>query len=155
MKNVWQDLLWAIQVQDEHAPSGAKVQKQYEDMWNSIRNQIREDLIANSNTKRLIITGISLGGGLAMLSYVDINHWNIFDHIEIITYGAPRVGNSNWAKWMETQVNPDPVHICLKGDPICILPKCFTPICNYRHSGVGYTCDKNTQTCSPKGKVNY
>lgn len=88
-----------------------------------------------------------------MLSYVDVNSWKIFDSIEIITYGCPRVGNANWAKWLETQVQPDPIHICLKGDPICVLPRCFTPICNYRHSGTGYSCNKKTQTCSPTGKV--
>ena len=155
IKNIWQDLLWSIQVQEENAPAGCKVQKQYDNMWNSIRNQTKADLIANSHTKRLIITGISLGGGLALLSYVDVHAWGIFDNIEIITYGCPRVGNANWAKWMETQVEPDPVHICLKGDPICVLPRCFTPICNYKHSGQGYTCNKKTQTCSPTGVKGY
>ena len=111
-------------------------------------------MAASARTKRLIITGISLGGGLAMISYVDIKHWNLFDNIEIITYGAPRVGNANWAKWLETMVEPDPIHICLKGDPVCVLPVCLTPICNYKHSGVGYSCDKSSQTCSPKGRVN-
>jgi hypothetical protein len=90
-----------------------------------------------------------------MLSYVDINSWNIFESIEIITYGCPRVGNANWAKWLETQVEPDPIHICIKGDPICVLPRCFTPICNYKHSGTGYSCNKKTQTCSPTGKKNF
>jgi hypothetical protein len=73
-------------------------------MWNSIRNQTYADLKESNSTRRLIITGISLGGGLAMISYVDINHWQLFDNIEIITYGSPRVGNANWAKWLETQV---------------------------------------------------
>lgn len=41
-------------------------------MWNSIRDQTATDLKASALTKRLIITGISLGGGLAMISYVDI-----------------------------------------------------------------------------------
>jgi triacylglycerol lipase len=104
LKNVWQDLLWAIQVQDQNAPDGCKVQKQHDNMWNSIKNQTFADLIASSHTKHLIITGISLGGGLASLSYVDINVLKIFDKIEIITYGAPRVGNANWAKWLGTQI---------------------------------------------------
>jgi hypothetical protein len=50
-------------------------------MWNSIKNWTQADLAASSHTKHLIITGISLGGGLAMISYVDIHHWNIFDNI--------------------------------------------------------------------------
>lgn len=88
-----------------------------------------------------------------MISYVDIVQLNMFENIEIITYGAPRVANANWAKWMETQVEPDPVHICIKGDPICVLPKCITPICNYKHSGTGYTCNKKKEECVPTGKI--
>ena len=114
----------------------------------------KTDLVKSSHTGRLIITGISLGGGLAMISYVDVNHYNIFKNIEIITFGAPRVGNANWAKWFESIVQTDPVHICIKGDPICILPKCITPLCNYKHAGVGYSCDKNLEICTPKGKVS-
>lgn len=123
-------------------------------MWNSIRNETFTDLIASNHTKRLIITGISLGGGLAMISYVDIAYLQIFENIEIIIYGSPRVGNANWAKWMETQVEPDPVHICIKGDPICVLPRCITPICNYKHSGTGYSCDKKKKQCVPTGKIS-
>ncbi len=112
--------------------------------------------MASTHTKRLIITGISLGGGLAQLSYVDINSLKIFDNIEIITFGSPRVGNEKWAKWLETQVEPDPVHICIKGDPICILPVCPGRIlCNYKHSGTGYSCNKKTEVCSPTGKVSF
>lgn len=155
LKNILQDLLWAFQIQDPNAPSGCKVQKQYFNMWNSIKNQTKNDLIANSHTKHLIITGISLGGGLASISYGDINAMKIFDKIEIITYGAPRVGNEKWAKWLESQVDPDPLHICIKGDPICVLPRCLTPICNYKHSGVGYSCDKNDEVCRPVGRVGF
>ena len=79
--NVWNDLLWAIQIQEEHAPEGCKVQKQFDKMWNSIRNDTYDDLVASSHTGRLIITGISLGGGLSVLSYVDIKHSQIFDNI--------------------------------------------------------------------------
>lgn len=71
-------MLWAIQVQDEHAPQGCKVQKQYDNMWNSIKEDTLKDLRASSHTNRLLITGISLGGGLAAISYVDILHSNIF-----------------------------------------------------------------------------
>jgi acetyl esterase/lipase len=47
-------------------------------MWNSIRTDVIKDLANNAHTKRLIITGISLGGGLAALSYVDINQAGLF-----------------------------------------------------------------------------
>lgn len=47
-------------------------------MWNSIRTDVIKHLASNSHTKRLIITGISLGGGLAALSYVDIKETGLF-----------------------------------------------------------------------------
>jgi hypothetical protein len=71
-KNIWQDVLWAIQIQDDHAPNGCKVQREYDRMWGSIRDEVIEGLRKHVHTRRLIITGISLGGGLASISYVDI-----------------------------------------------------------------------------------
>ncbi len=133
LKNVWQDIIYAKQTQDEHAPKGAKVQREYDRMWNSIRDYTLDDLQAHSHTGHLIITGISLGGGLADLSFVDIQHHEIFDTVEVITFGAPKVGNKKWANWFNTVT--DSVRLYLKNDPIPKLPICFTPICNYRQAG--------------------
>jgi hypothetical protein len=52
-----------------------------------------EGLRKASCTKHLIITGISLGGALAELSYVDIRLTELYDTIELITFGGPNVGN--------------------------------------------------------------
>jgi hypothetical protein len=41
-------------------------------MWATIRDDVLAGLRKNVHTKRLIITGISLGGGLACISFVDI-----------------------------------------------------------------------------------
>ena len=41
-------------------------------MWEYIRDDVISDLRKYVHTTRLIITGISLGGGLASLSFVDI-----------------------------------------------------------------------------------
>jgi hypothetical protein len=41
-------------------------------MWDKIKDDVIAGLRKNVHTKRLIITGISLGGGLACVSYVDI-----------------------------------------------------------------------------------
>ena len=67
-------------------------------MWNKIRQQTLDGLRQHVKlTRRLIITGISLGGGLACLSYVDVKFMEDFDNVEVITFGAPRVGNKKWA----------------------------------------------------------
>ena len=116
-------------------------------MWNLVRNDTYDDLAESSHTGRLIITGISLGGGLASLSYVDISHGEIFDNVEVITFGSPRVGNRKWAAWYDSISQTPTQHICLKGDPICIMPRCITPICNYKHPGFSVKCNAKKGEC--------
>lgn len=153
--NFFQDLLWAfqvdfisIQVQDEHAPAGCKVQREFDRMWNSIRDDVLAGLRTHRHTGRLIITGISLGGGLSCLSYVDIAKSGIFEKVEVITFGAPRVGNKNWANWFDTQTSS--LRFYISGDPIAALPRCLTPICNYKQTGTAIVCHKNSETCVEK-----
>jgi len=53
-------------------------------MWNTIVNNVTNDLKdINSQTKlkKLYITGISLGGGLAVISYIDILNSKIFETV--------------------------------------------------------------------------
>ena len=70
-------------------------------MWNAVKEETLAQLRQLPHTKRLIITGISLGGGLACISYVDIAHSGIFEKVEVVTFGAPRVGNKKWAAWFD------------------------------------------------------
>lgn len=152
-KNLWQDILWAFQVQDEHAPSGCKVQREYDNMWNTIRDDVLAGLRKSVHTGRLIITGISLGGGLAGISYVDIQKSGIFQNIEIVTFGAPRVGNKNWAAWFDTQTGSSRYFI--KADPIAYLPRCLTFVCNYRQTGTPIVCVEASQTCTINGEESF
>ena len=119
-------------------------------MWNSIKNDVLQGLKERAHTNRLIITGISLGGGLSCLSFVDINQAKIFDTIEIITFGAPRVGNKQWAEWFDKQTNSTRIYI--KRDPIAFLPRCITPLCNYKQNGQAIVCNLNAKTCQTKSK---
>lgn len=50
-------------------------------MWNSIRGDVLEGLRQSVHTGRLVITGISLGGALSCLSYVDIARSGIFSNV--------------------------------------------------------------------------
>lgn len=107
-------------------------------MWATIKDDVIAGLRKFVHTKRLIITGISLGGGLACISYVDIQASGEFHNVEVITYGAPRVGNKKWAKWFDTQT--DSTRIYIRRDPIAFLPRCLTPLCNYRQTGNPIVC---------------
>jgi hypothetical protein len=90
-------------------------------MWNSIKNDFLQGLKQRAHTNRLIIT--SLGGGLSCLSFVDINQAKIFDSIEIITFGSPRVGNKQWAEWFDKQTKS--TRIFIADDPFSALPRCL------------------------------
>jgi triacylglycerol lipase len=107
-------------------------------MWATIHDDVLNGLREHVHTRRLIITGISLGGGLAAISYVDIRATNEFKDIEVITFGAPRVGNKKWAKWFDTLTESTRIYI--RRDPIAFLPRCISPHCNYRQTGNPIVC---------------
>ena len=77
------------------------MQREYDRMWERIRDDVISDLKKSVKTTRLIITGISLGGGLACLSFIDIQASKAFDNVEIITFGSPRVGNKAFYEKMK------------------------------------------------------
>ena len=112
-------------------------------MWDTIRTDVISDLDemeAQTGLKKLYITGISLGGGLAVISYIDINNSKVFDNVEVITYGAPRVANKNYAEYFDAMTKNKSKRYAVKGDPIVVMPECLTLICNYRHTGFQWTC---------------
>lgn len=148
--NVWQDILYANQIIDEHTCSTCKVQKAYNTMWESIKNEVIADLkVIHEQTRisTLYITGISLGGGLSVISYIDINQAKVFPDIRVITYGAPRVGNRDWADHFDQVTNISSKRFIVKGDPIVVLPSCLTILCNYKQTGIQYVCTEEDATC--------
>ncbi len=112
-------------------------------MWERIKLDVFRDLKEiklQTKINNLIITGISLGGGLSVISYIDINHENIFSNVNVITYGAPRVGNRNWADHFDKITNKKTKRYIVEGDPVVVMPKCLTLLCNYQHTGIRYVC---------------
>jgi len=117
-------------------------------MWEAIRDDVISDLKQSVKTTRLILTGISLGGGLACLSFVDIKASGAFDNVEVISFGAPRVGNKKWASFFDSIV--EHTRIFILDDPVAALPTCYTPLCNYQQTGIPYVCAATTETCTRK-----
>jgi hypothetical protein len=88
-------------------------------MWDTIKVDVINDLKsikAQTGLKTLIITGISMGGGLSVISYIDINHENIFPTVMITTFGAPRVGNKNWAAHFDELTGKKALRYYIRGD---------------------------------------
>jgi hypothetical protein len=84
--------------------SGCKVHREYDKMWNIIRTPVINDLIEikqQTGLNKLYIAGVSLGGGLACISLIDIKHANIFGDLNVVSFGAPKVGNDKWAAAFE------------------------------------------------------
>lgn len=117
-------------------------------MWESIRADVISDLKKYVHTTRLIITGISLGGGLACLSFIDIKASGEFNNLEVITFGSPRVGNKKWATFFNSLTEATRIYIYQ--DPINLLPRCLTPLCNYSPVGKPVVCYPKQEECDFK-----
>lgn len=57
-----------------------------------------------------------MGGGLSVISYIDINHLGLFNNVKVTTYGAPRVGNNNWATHFDKITEKKTKRYYIKGD---------------------------------------
>lgn len=69
---------------DTNVCSNCKVQKAYKKMWESIVNDVLRDLKeiqVQTGLKKIYITGISLGGGLSVISYIDVRNSGIFSEV--------------------------------------------------------------------------
>ena len=150
LTNVWQDILYANQVVDSNVCSNCKVQKAYKKMWDTIVGDVLRDLREiqkQSGHRRIYITGISLGGGLSVISYIDVKNSGIFPEVEVINYGAPRVANKYYAEFFDSATKNKAVRFIVKGDPIVVLPECLTLLCNYKHIGRQYVCIEEEALC--------
>lgn len=64
-----------------------------------------KEIQAQTGLNRIYITGISLGGGLSVISYIDIKNSGYFKDVEVINYGSPRVANKNYAENFDSLTN--------------------------------------------------
>lgn len=94
----------------------------------------------NTSITHLVVTGISLGGGLSVISYIDIVNAKAFPTYDITTFGAPRVGNKEWALNFDRVSKNSQRRFVVNGDPVANMPSCLTILCNYKQTGVKYNC---------------
>jgi predicted lipase len=82
---------------------------------------------------QIIFVGTSLGGALATLAAVDFNvRFGYGDRISLYTFGQPRVGDSNWARYVNgLPFSSRMYRISRRGDPVPHLPPMFL---GYEHS---------------------
>lgn len=148
--NVWQDILYANQVVDSNVCNNCKIQKAYKKMWDTIVNDVLGDLRLirqQTNLRKIYITGISLGGGLSVISFIDVKNSKIFDEVQVINFGSPRVANKYYAEYYDSLTKNTTVRFIVKGDPVVVLPECLTILCNYKHVGRQYVCIEAEEVC--------
>lgn len=66
------------------------------------------------------VTGASLGGALAVISSVELQH-QTKKVSELYNYGTPRVGNKNFASYVDTAI-PTRYRIVYNGDLVPHVP---------------------------------
>jgi len=148
--NVWQDILYANQVVDSTVCDNCKIQKAYKKMWDAIVKDVLRDLRniqTETSLRKLYITGISLGGGLSVISFIDVFNAKIFDDVKVLNFGAPRVANKNYAEYFDKFTGNTSKRYIVKRDPITVLPECLTLLCNYKHVGSQYVCTEADAIC--------
>ncbi len=102
-----------------------------------IRNKIH--LIVNrTESKKVFISGHSLGGAIAILCAVDLQYNFEELDIQVITFGSPRVGNKYFVESYNRRV-PNTTRVCFKYDLVTMLP---FKLCGYKHSGKKFIVDK-------------
>ncbi|KAJ7777388.1 lipase [Mycena metata] len=96
------------------------------------------------NTSSVTVTGHSLGAALALLDSVYLSlHLPVSTNFTTITYGLPRVGNKNFADYVDAH-NLSLTRITNKKDPIPVVPE---QVLGYEHpSGEIHITNKSSSS---------
>jgi hypothetical protein len=126
----------------------------------SVRNAV-QTLKAKYRTARLIVTGHSLGGALAILCTADLK--NLFGTVDLTyTFGQPRVGNQAFANWFQA-THPNIYRLIDYADIVPHLPPSNLGFLHsshqvwYQRGMISYQlCDPEAATCANSiGTTNY
>ena len=100
--------------------STSKVHKAFLYQYLMIEEQLRESLELSTNDNdvdRIVFTGHSIGGALAMIAGTVTRHLYPHMQIDVITFGSPRVGDSVFVEEYSTSVSLS-LRVVLQGDDI-------------------------------------
>ncbi|XP_046858557.1 lipase-like [Xenia sp. Carnegie-2017] len=100
---------------------------------------LKDEMLRKVNTlyqehpKKILVTGHSLGGAMATLAAVDLV--NAGYPVNLITFGAPRVGNKEFAQYVDRIVKGINLRVTYKNDIVTVIPNK-----GYRHAGQELHC---------------
>jgi hypothetical protein len=90
----------------------------------TILSYVEKTLTAHG-TSSVTVVGHSLGAALALLDGVFLHLQLPSARVNVVSYGMPRVGNQDFANWVDSNLSGQVAHVNNEEDPIPILPGKF------------------------------
>ncbi|KAN0132756.1 lipase [Lactarius tabidus] len=107
----------------------------------TILSYVNQSLTAH-DASSVTVVGHSLGAAIALLDGVYLRVQLPSVSVRVVVYGLPRVGNQDFANWVDSNLSGQVTHINNKEDPIPIVPGRFL---GFDHpSGEIHITDSNT-----------
>lgn len=121
-----------IKIVDQEAGIGMNAFFQY---WSKMFfDQAKGTILSflnESQTRRLVLQGMSMGGAMAQCFYYYLKTSGIIKkclELNVMAFGSPRIGNVQLGKWISGQNQVHNYSICIDldgvmtGDPVCYFP---------------------------------
>ena len=142
-----------------NAPEGVQVHLGFLESWLFLRDEVVSSLRRLSTKYRdasLLITGHSLGGAISSLAAIDLlcNYGFEFIKWRVMTIGQPRVGNLEFAKWID-QSDIIIFRIVNQNDLTPHLPTRFMGFTHHRGEVFIVNKKGDTYYCYPDGQEDY
>ena len=140
----WLTNLNVVQIEDH----GALVHRGFSQALTAVWPRIETTLqsLLDRHSRKILVTGHSLGGALATLAALCIQRMGI-EQLETLTFGQPRVGNRDLAG----QITAPFYRFAYYADPVCLAPFSVPRAMQYKHAGMlklidatGYIIDRES-----------
>ncbi|KIK67025.1 hypothetical protein GYMLUDRAFT_92863 [Collybiopsis luxurians FD-317 M1] len=121
------------------APDGVRVHNGFLTAWNSVSIQvlaiIAEQVALHKDIGKIVTTGHSLGGSLAILSAISVKQRFPQCKVATYSYGAPRTGNKAFAEFVNENFGEDAFRVVHTHDGV---PTMISQSLGYHHHGIEY-----------------
>jgi triacylglycerol lipase len=125
--------------------SQGRVHEGFDEAHASVIEEVIEQIGKGSRHRRIIVSGHSLGGALAMLCALQL--WDCGIVVDAVyTFGAPRVGNGSFTRHYNANLHDETYRIENQDDPVPYLPPWLM---GYRHAGTEVLLGERSLTVAP------
>lgn len=127
------------------------------EVWNATHEGLFEQVLmalTETGYTHVLVTGHSQGAAVAQIEAVAIrNRLPASINVENIGFGSPRVGNENWANFVDRTLGNSQVHVVSHDDIVAQLPPAF--LTDYHHAKNEIWIDHDSeQTYLCRGQEN-